>query len=428
MANYLSMTNEELAVEFDSVKREFEKIKGANLSLDMSRGKPGADQLDLSDELLTLVSTKAGFKSENGTETRNYGVLDGLSELKKLFGKVLGMDSANVICGGNSSLNMMFDTITQGMITGFGEGPWMTQGKVKFICPAPGYDRHFGICEYYGIEMVMVRNTETGPDMDAVEELVKDPLVKGMWCVPKYSNPTGITYSDETVKRIAALKPAAKDFRVMWDNAYVVHDLYNTTDPLLNIYEECVKNGNEDLVFQFTSTSKITYPGAGVAVEAASPNNIKMLKARMTVQTIGPDKINQLCHAKMLPSLEALYEQMKKHADILRPKFEAVLSVLDRELAGLEIGSWIKPRGGYFISFDALPGCAKAIVAKAKEAGVVMTGAGATFPYGKDPQDSNIRIAPSFPTPEELEVAADIFVLSVKLVSIDKILAEKQSA
>lgn len=421
MANYLSMTNEELAVEFESVKREFEKIKGANLSLDMSRGKPGADQLDLSDELLTLVSTKAGFKSENGTETRNYGVLDGLSELKKLFGKVLGMDSANVICGGNSSLNMMFDTITQGMITGFGEGPWMTQGKVKFICPSPGYDRHFGICEYYGIEMVMVRNTETGPDMDAVEELVKDPLVKGMWCVPKYSNPTGITYSDETVKRIAALKPAAKDFRVMWDNAYVVHDLYNTTDPLLNIYEECVKNGNEDLVFQFTSTSKITYPGAGVAVEAASPNNIKMLKARMTVQTIGPDKINQLCHAKMLPSLEALYEQMKKHADILRPKFEACIKKFTEELGDKGIATWTTPNGGYFISMEVLTGCAKRVGELCKEAGLVITTPGAPFPYGKDPEDSNLRIAPSFPGVKELAVAAEVLCVAVKYAALEKL-------
>ncbi len=422
MANYLSMTKEELAVEFEAVKREFEKIKGAELSLDMSRGKPGADQLDLSDELLELVSKESGFKSENGTECRNYGGLDGLPELKKLFGAILGMDSDNVICGGNSSLNMMFDTITQGMVTGFGEGPWAAQGKIKFICPAPGYDRHFGICEYYGIEMITIKNTENGPDMDAVEELVKDPLVKGMWCVPKYSNPTGITYSDETVKRIAALKPAAKDFRVMWDNAYVIHDLYNETDPLLNIYEECAKNGNEDLVFQFTSTSKVTYPGAGVAAQAASPRNIKMLKARMTVQTIGPDKLNHLCHARMLPSVEAMDMQMKKHGDILRPKFEACIRQFDEVLRDKGIASWTKPRGGYFISMEVLPGCAKRVGELCKEAGLIITTPGATFPYGNDPKDSNLRIAPSFPGVKELAIAAEVLCVAVKYAAIEKLI------
>ncbi|MBO7217238.1 MAG: aminotransferase class I/II-fold pyridoxal phosphate-dependent enzyme, partial [Clostridia bacterium] len=290
MSDYCSMGLEALSQEFKNVKAEYEKIKASGLTLDMTRGKPGFDQLDLSEGLLTNVGGDKGYIAMKGTDCRNYGGLDGLDELKELFASIRGINWENVICGGNSSLNMMFDTITQGMVSGFGEGPWISQGKIKFICPAPGYDRHFGICEYYGIEMITVPYLADGPDMDAVEELVKDPAVKGMWCVPKYSNPTGITYSDAVVKRIAALKPAAKDFRVMWDNAYVIHDLYDEGEKLLGIYEECKKNGNEDLVIMFTSTSKISFPGAGIAVEAASDNNLRMLKSRMTVQTIGPNK------------------------------------------------------------------------------------------------------------------------------------------
>lgn len=422
MANYLSMSKEALSAEFDAVKREFEEIKGAKLSLDMSRGKPGADQLDLSDELLGLVGPEKGFKSENGTDCRNYGGLDGLGEMKKLFGEVLGMSPDNIICGNNASLNLMFDAVTQGMVTGFGQGPWLTQGKVKFLCPAPGYDRHFGICQYYGIEMITVKCGENGPDMDAVEELVKDPLVKGMWCVPKYSNPLGITYSDETVKRIAALKPAAKDFRLMWDNAYVIHDLYDETDRLLNIYDECMKNGNEDMVLQFTSTSKITYPGAGIAAVGASEANIKMLKARMTIQTIGPDKLNQLAHARMFPTYEALLKQMKKHGDILRPKFEACLKQFDEALGDKGIATWTKPRGGYFISMEVLPGCAKRVGELCKEAGLIITTPGATYPYGKDPEDSNLRIAPSFPGVEELALAAKVLCVAVRYAACEKLL------
>lgn len=422
MANYLTMTREALEKEFESVKREYTSIKENNLSLDMSRGKPGFDQLDLSLGLLDYVGSSKGYKDGKGTDCRNYGGLDGLAELKALFGEVLGMSPENVICGGNSSLNMMFDTVTQGMVSGFGDKPWMLQGKIKFLCPSPGYDRHFGICEYFGIEMIAVRYNADGPDMDAVEELVKDPMVKGMWCVPKYSNPEGLTYSDDVVKRIAALKPAAKDFRIFWDNAYVIHDLYDESDNLLNIYDECVKNSNEDLVFQFTSTSKISYAGAGVAVEAASPANIKMLKSRMTIQTIGPNKLNQLCHARMFDSVEKLQEHMKRHAQLLRPKFEAVLEKFQNELSDAGIASWTKPRGGYFISMTVPDGCAKRIGELCKEAGLVITKPGATFPYGNNPQDNNLRIAPSYPSPDELALAASVLCTAVKYAALEKLL------
>lgn len=422
MSNYLCMSREALETEFKAIKREFDEIKSANLVLDMSRGKPGADQLDLVDGLLSYVGSDKGYKSENGTDCRNYGGLDGLAEVKRLFGQVLGMKPENIICSNNASLNLMFDIITQGMVTGFGQGPWLSQGKIKFLCPAPGYDRHFGICEYYGIEMITVKYNEDGPDMDAVEELVKDPLVKGMWCVPKYSNPLGLTYSDETVRRIAALKPAAKDFRVMWDNAYVIHDLYSESDKLLDIYEECEKCQNEDMVFQFTSTSKITFPGSGVAAVAASDLNIKLLKSRMTVQTIGPNKINQLAHARMFPTYDALLSQMKKHGDILRPKFEACLRQFESSLGGKGIASWTRPRGGYFISMEVLPGCAKRVGELCKEVGLIITTPGATFPYGKDPDDSNLRIAPSFPSVEELDLAAKVLCIAVRFAAVEKLL------
>lgn len=421
MANYLSMTKEELNSEFSAIKAEFEEIKGAKLSLDMSRGKPGADQLDLSDELWDLVGTKQGFKSASGIDCRNYGGLDGLTEMKNLFAQVLGVPADNIICGNNASLNLMFDAVTQGLVTGFGCGPWMKEEKVKFLCPAPGYDRHFGICEYYGIEMITVKNTESGPDMDAVEELIKDPAVKGMWCVPKYSNPTGITYSDETVRRLAAMKPAAKDFRIFWDNAYVIHDLYNESDPLANIHDECKKNGNEDMVFEFTSTSKITYPGAGVSAIAASTNNIKMLKSRMTVQTIGPNKLNHLAHSRMFPDVSSLHRRMAEHGKILRAKFEACDKQFARELADKGIATWTKPNGGYFISMEVLSGCAKRVGELCREAGLIITTPGATFPYGKDPADSNLRIAPSFPTVEELNAAAKVLCVAVRYACLEKL-------
>ena len=431
MSAYKDMTIEELQTLQSELEKQFLEIKAKGLKLDMSRGKPSRAQLDLSMGMMDVLGSDADLICEEGVDCRNYGVLDGIKEAKQLLSDMSEVPKENIIIFGNSSLNVMYDTVARSMTHGvMGSTPWSKLDKVKFLCPVPGYDRHFAITEHFGIEMINIPMTDEGPNMDMVEALVNnDDSVKGIWCVPKYSNPQGITYSDRTVQRFARLKPAAKDFRIYWDNAYGIHHLYeDKQDWLPEILMECKKEGNPDMVYKFCSTSKISFPGSGIAAIAASTANLADIRKQMTVQTIGHDKLNQLRHARFYKDIHGMVEHMKKHADILRPKFEAVLDVLDRELSGLEIGSWIKPRGGYFISFDALPGCAKAIVAKAKEAGVVMTGAGATFPYGKDPEDSNIRIAPSFPTPEELAMAADIFVLSVKLVSIDKILAEKQSA
>ena len=422
------MSREELLDLKKELDREFDEIKAEGLALDMSRGKPAPDQLDLSMKMMEVLAGDADLKCETGVDCRNYGVIDGIPEAKRLLGEMSEVEPENIIIYGNSSLNVMFDTIARSYSHGvMGNTPWCKLDKVKFLCPVPGYDRHFRITEFFGIEMINIPMSPEGPDMDMVEKYVnEDPAVKGIWCVPKYSNPQGITYSDETVFRFANLKPAAEDFRIFWDNAYCVHHLYeDKQDYLLEILMECKKAGNPDMVYKFSSTSKISFPGSGIAAMAASDANLKDIRNMMKVQTIGHDKVNQLRHVRFFKDIHGIVEHMKKHADILRPKFETVLEVLDKELGGLEIGSWIAPRGGYFISFDALDGCAKAIVAKAKEAGVVLTGAGATFPYGKDPHDSNIRIAPSYPTPEELEMAADIFVLSVKLVSIDKILEEK---
>ena len=425
---YEELSKEELLQLKSDLEAQFEDVKAQNLHLDMSRGKPAADQLNLSMGMMDVLNSSEELTCANGVDCRNYGGLDGIDEAKQLLADMMEVPKDNVIIFGNSSLNVMYDTVARAMTHGvMGSTPWCKLDKVKFLCPVPGYDRHFAITEHFGIEMINIPMTSEGPDMDLVEELVNnDPAVKGIWCVPKYSNPQGITYSDETVFRFANLKPAAEDFRIFWDNAYCVHHLYeDKQDYLLEILMECKKAGNPDMVYKFSSTSKISFPGSGIAAMAASDANLKDIRNMMKVQTIGHDKVNQLRHVRFFKDIHGIVEHMKKHADILRPKFETVLEVLDKELGGLEIGSWIAPRGGYFISFDALDGCAKAIVAKAKEAGVVLTGAGATFPYGKDPHDSNIRIAPSYPTPEELEMAADIFVLSVKLVSIDKILEEK---
>ena len=428
MASYSEMTRDQLAAERDGLRARYEDFKARGLKLDMSRGKPGVDQMDLSRALFHQIdedpqSGAADFKNTTGIDCRNYGGLDGLPELKKLFGDLLGVAPEQMIVAGNSSLNLMFDTISQAMSAGFsGCQPWLLQGKVKFICPAPGYDRHFAICEYFGIEMLSVDMTPTGPDMDAVEELVKDPMVKGMWVVPKYSNPEGVTCSDETVRRIAALKPAAKDFRVFWDNAYVVHHLADEGDELLDIYEECVKNGNEDLVFQFVSTSKITFPGAGIAAEAASPANIAALKKRMGFQTIGPDKLNQLRHARMFRSVDDVKAHMRRHAEILRPKFQAVLDRLEAELADKGIAEWTNPRGGYFISLNVPDGCAKRVETLCKEAGMVLTTVGATYPYGKDTRDRNIRIAPTFPSVEEMRLGAELLCIAVRLAAVEKLL------
>lgn len=428
MKSYMQMSREELLSLKASLEEEFKTEEAKGLSLNMARGKPGASQLALSMPMLDVINSKSDMKTLLGNDTRNYGDWDGIGECRQLLADMMEVKKDNVIVCGNSSLNIMYDTVARSMIRGVnGSTPWCKLDKVKFLCPVPGYDRHFKITELFGIEMINIPMDENGPDMDLVEKYVNnDEAVKGIWCVPKYSNPTGITYSDEVVKRFANLHPKAEDFRIFWDNAYCVHHLYeDKQDYLIEILMECKKAGNPDMVYKFSSTSKISFPGSGIAAMAASDANLEDIRSTMRVQTIGHDKVNQLRHVRFFGDIHGIVEHMKKHADILRPKFETVLEVLERELGGLEIGSWIAPRGGYFISFDALDGCAKAIVAKAKEAGVVMTGAGATFPYGKDPHDSNIRIAPSYPTPEELAVAAEVFVLSVKLASVDKILETK---
>ena len=428
MVAYKDLTVEELKALKSELEAKFAEFKAQNLKLDMSRGKPSKAQLDLSMGMMDVLSSESNLVCEEGVDCRNYGVLDGINEAKQLLSDMSEVPKENIVIFGNSSLNLMYDTVARSMTHGvMGSTPWCKLDKVKFLCPVPGYDRHFAITEHFGIEMINIPMTEEGPNMDMVEALVNnDDSVKGIWCVPKYSNPQGISYSDTTVRRFARLKPAAKDFRIYWDNAYGIHHLYeDKQDYLIEILMACKQEGNPDMVYKFCSTSKISFPGSGIAAIAASTANLEDIRNQMKIQTIGHDKLNQLRHARFYGDIHGMVEHMKKHADILRPKFEAVLDGLERELGGLEIGSWIKPRGGYFISFDALEGCAKAIVAKAKEAGVVMTGAGATFPYGKDPKDSNIRIAPSFPTPEELALATEIFVLSVKLVSIDKILGEK---
>ena len=428
MTAYKDRSREELLQEKELLEAKFQEIKGKGLKLDMSRGKPSEAQLNLSMGMMDVLNSTTDLRCSVGVDCRNYGVLDGIPEAKELLADMTEVSPDNIIIYGNSSLNVMYDTVARSMTHGVcGSTPWCKLDEVKFLCPVPGYDRHFAITEYFGIKMINIPMTESGPDMDLVEQYVNnDPSVKGIWCVPKHSNPQGITYSDETVLRFARLKPAAEDFRIYWDNAYGIHHLYeDKQDNLIEILMACKQEGNPDMVFKFCSTSKVSFPGSGVAAIGASKRNIDFIKQQMTIQTIGHDKLNQLRHVRFFKDIHGMVLHMRKHADILRPKFETVLNGLKNELGGLEIGSWLEPRGGYFISFDALPGCAKAIVAKAKEAGLVMTPAGATFPYGKDPQDSNIRIAPSYPTPEELAVAVELFVLCVKLVSIDKILEEK---
>lgn len=425
---YNDMSKEELLVLKESLNKEYAEAKAKGLALDMSRGKPSAKQLDVSLGLLDTINSSSDLKALDGTDCRNYGVLDGIPEAKKLMADMMGTTPDHVIVYGNASLNIMYDQISRAYTHGIlGNTPWCKLDKVKFLCPVPGYDRHFAITERFGIEMINIPMSESGPDMGMVEEYVsKDASVKGIWCVPKYSNPQGYTYSEETVKRMAALKPAAEDFRIFWDNAYVIHDLYDDNkDEIADIISECEKAGNPDMVFEFASTSKVSFPGSGIAALATSANNIADIKKQLTIQTIGHDKLNQLRHVRFFKDINGLKEHMRKHAEFMRPKFEAVERVLEEELGGLGIGSWTEPKGGYFISFEAMDGCAKAIVAKCKEAGVKLTGAGATFPYGKDPKDSNIRIAPSFPTPEEMKQAADLFVLCVKLVSVEKLLENK---
>lgn len=426
MKPYKEMSKEELVSLKAELEKAFEDAKGKGLKLDMSRGKPTPAQLDMAMDIMDVLNSDSDMKTEAGIDCRNYGLMDGIPEAKQLMGEMMGVPADNVLVYGNASLSIMYDAVSRSMTHGvMGSTPWCKLDKVKFLCPVPGYDRHFKITEHFGIEMINIPMTPTGPDMDLVEKYVQeDAAVKGIWCVPKYSNPQGISYSDETVRRFANLKPAAEDFRIYWDNAYVIHHLYDDKqDEILEILSECEKAGNPDMVFEFCSTSKVSFAGGGIAAMAASKANLEFIKQSMTVQTISYDKINQLRHVRYFGNLDGMLAHMKKHAAIMRPKFEAVLEVLDKELTGLGIGEWTRPLGGYFISFDAMEGCAKAIVAKCKEAGVVLTGAGATFPYGKDSKDSNIRIAPSFPTPEEMAAATDLFVLCVKLVSVEKLLA-----
>ncbi|MBR1572447.1 MAG: aminotransferase class I/II-fold pyridoxal phosphate-dependent enzyme [Lachnospiraceae bacterium] len=425
MQSYATMSKEELQQEFENVKKIYKEYQGKGLKLDMSRGKPSPQQLDLGMEMLDVINSNSDMKAENGIDTRNYGLLDGIPETKRLMAEIMEVSPENVMIFGNSSLNTMFDMVARSMIFGVcGETPWCKLDKVKWLCPVPGYDRHFAVTEHFGIEMINVPMSEDGPDMDMVEELVSsDPAIKGIWCVPKYSNPQGVVYSDETVRRMANLKPAAKDFRIYWDNAYIVHHLYGAEQgKLLNIIDECAKAGNPDMVYEFASTSKVSLAGSGIAAIASSTKNLDDMKRTVTIQTIGFDKVNMLRHARYFQNAAGVLEHMEKHADILRPRFELVLDTLDRELAGRGAGEWIKPKGGYFITYVTLDGCATEVIRLAKEAGVVMTGAGAPFPYHKDPHDSTIRIAPSYPSLEELKDAAEIFAVCVRYATLEKLL------
>lgn len=425
MNSYRQLSKTELLALKSELETSYQEKKALNLQLDMSRGKPSAKQLNVSLGIMDAIDSQSDLTASDGTDCRNYGGLCGIPEARQMMADMMGTTPEHVIVLGNASLTIMYDSICRSYTHGvLGSTPWCKLDTVKFLCPVPGYDRHFAITERFGIEMINIPMTENGPDMDMVEKLVSsDDSIKGIWCVPKYSNPQGYTYSEETVQRFARLQPAADDFRIYWDNAYVIHHLYvDNQSELLDIISECEKAGNPDMVYEFASTSKVSFAGAGISAIATSPANLEDVKKQLTIQTIGHDKLNQLRHVRYFQNLDGLNSHMKKHADEIRPKFEAVLNVLEKELSGTEIGSWTKPLGGYFISFDAMEGCATKIVAKCKEAGVVLTGAGATFPYGKDPKDSNIRIAPSFPTPEEMTQATDLFVLCVKLVSIDKLL------
>ncbi|MGN1467980.1 MAG: aminotransferase class I/II-fold pyridoxal phosphate-dependent enzyme [Ruminococcus sp.] len=425
--NYLSADKDKLEKEYEELLKQYEDAKGKGLNLNMARGKPGVEQLEISVHMLDIVNSSSTCQSVDGTDCRNYGLLEGLPSCRHLFGKILDVDPELVMVGGNSSLNMMFDTISTMMTTSIveGEKPWFEVKDRKFLCPVPGYDRHFGITEYFGFEMIPVPMNSEGPDMDVVEKLVsEDASIKGIWCVPKYSNPSGVTYSDETVRRFAALKPKAKDFRIMWDNAYAIHDVTDTPDTLLSIMDECKKTGNENLPILFCSTSKITFPGSGVAAMAASKDNMKVFKEKYKYQTIGFDKINMLRHMLFFKNYDGILKHMEKHKEILKPKFEVVISKLKSQLEETGIASWTEPNGGYFVSVDVLEGTADEVVRLCKEAGVVLTGAGATYPYGKDPKNSNIRIAPSYPPVEELAKAMDIFCICSKLAAAKKILGK----
>lgn len=429
MLPYSAKSRQELSALLRELQKEYEAVQAQNLKLDMSRGKPGADQLDLTLEVLDCINSSESCKASDGTDCRNYGLLDGIPEAKTLFAEMLEVKPDEIIIGGNSSLNMMYDTIARAMTHGImGSTPWCRLEKIKFLCPSPGYDRHFAICEHFGIEMVPVEMHDDGPDMDEVERLVNgDSTVKGIWCVPKYSNPQGVTYSDEVVERFASLRPAAEDFRIYWDNAYCVHHLYEKHDKLKNIMEALRSHGSEDMVFIYGSTSKISFPGSGVAMMAASPKNLRAIKKQLAVQTIGPDKLNQLRHVRYFKNIAGIESHMQRHAALVRPKFEAVLHCLEKELGGTGLASWSKPNGGYFVSLDTLDGCAKRTVQLCKEAGVKFTPAGATFPYGKDPRDRNIRIAPTFPPVCELQQAVSLLCLCVRITGVEKLLEEDEA-
>ena len=425
---YKEMTKAELLALRTELMSAYEEKKGLGLNLSMARGKPSKEQLELSMPMLDVLNNNTNFVGEDKLDVRNYGVLPGIKEARRFFADILDVKPENVVLYGSASLTLMYDTISRAYVKGIlGSTPWSKLDKVKFLCPVPGYDRHFTVCEFFGIEMINVPMNEDGPDMDMVEKLVsEDSAIKGIWCVPKYSNPDGYVYSDEVVKRFASLKPAAEDFRIYWDNAYIIHHLYpDEPAQILNIIEECEKAGNPDMVYEFCSTSKVTFPGAGISAMASSEKNINSTISMMNAQIISHDKMNQLRHVLFFPTMKDLEEHMTKHAEIMRPKFETVVEMLENELGGLGIAEWTNPKGGYFIGFNSMEGCAKKIVSMCADAGVIMTDAGATYPYGKDPKDRNIRIAPSFPTIDELIEACKIFIICVKIASIDKILEDK---
>lgn len=424
MSCYKDKSVEELKALKAELEKEYAGFKAKGLSLDMSRGKPNKIQLDVSNGMMDVLDSSSDYKAEDGTETRNYGGLLGLPECRKLFADLMEVKPENVIIFGNASLTIMYDYIAQCMIFGCGDEPWIKQGNVKFLCPAPGYDRHFGILKHFGIEMINIKMNDDGPDMDSIEEYVKDSSVKGLFCVPKYSNPDGITFSDEVVRRFAALKPAAKDFRVIWDNAYLIHDINDTPDKLMNIFDAAKEYGSEDMFIEVCSTSKISFAGAGVSALAASDANIKAIQSRMTIQTISYDKVNQLRHVRYFKDIDGIKAHMKKHAELLRPKFETVTNGFAKAFDGTGIARWKNPNGGYFVSLYVMNGCAKRVGQLCKDAGLTLTTVGATYPYGIDPDDSNIRIAPSFPNIDELQLAVELLCICVKLAAVEKLLSE----